>query len=121
MPPFIGELVRGEGFITPPRPFTPGMDGIGVVEAAAMTAGSLPPGTLVYCNNFYTPPDPSGSGSRAFLGNFAAQSSSFLLERWPDGVYAEKVCLPLECLCPSIRALRRPPYSAGWAGWGLPI
>ena len=53
------------------------------------------------CDVYFEPDHPASTGERAFLGNFAiGPQSASLLQDWPDGVYAEKTCLPVECLHP---------------------
>jgi NADPH:quinone reductase-like Zn-dependent oxidoreductase len=91
---FITKIVDGSGgYTTPPRPFTPGMDAIGTVESVADGIRGLRAGERAYCDNYF--------GERAFLGNFAmGPDSTQLLSEWPDGVYAEKVCLPVHCVIP---------------------
>jgi len=99
---FITKLIDGSGgYTTPPRPFTPGMDAIGIVEAVAQGIRGLAVGDRVYCDNYFEPRHPASTGERAFLGNFPmGPNSTLLLEEWPDGVYAEKVCLPADCVIP---------------------
>jgi D-arabinose 1-dehydrogenase-like Zn-dependent alcohol dehydrogenase len=99
---FITKLIDGSGgYTTPPRPFTPGMDAIGVVEMVTDGIRGLVAGDRVYCDNYYEPRHPANIGERAFLGNFPMDANSVqLLNQWPDGVYAEKVCLPADCIIP---------------------
>jgi NADPH:quinone reductase-like Zn-dependent oxidoreductase len=118
---FITKLIDGSGgYTTPPRPFTPGMDAIGTVADVADGVRGLSMGDRVYCDNYFEPQHPARTGERAFLGNFAmGPNSTQLLEEWPDGVYAEKVCLPADCVIP-IRPDTRSPASVlcrlGWLG-----
>jgi D-arabinose 1-dehydrogenase-like Zn-dependent alcohol dehydrogenase len=99
---FITKLIDGSGgYTTAPRPFTPGMDAIGTVEAVADEVRGLARGDRVYCDNYYEPRHPAKTGERAFLGNFAmGPYPKQLLDEWPDGVYAEKICLPADCIIP---------------------
>jgi D-arabinose 1-dehydrogenase-like Zn-dependent alcohol dehydrogenase len=118
---FMTKIVDGSGgYTTPPRPFTPGMDAIGSVESVADGIRGLSTGDRVYCDNYFEPQYPASTGERAFLGNFAmGTNSTQLLEEWPDGVYAEKVCLPADCVVP-IRPDPDSPASIlcrlGWLG-----
>jgi D-arabinose 1-dehydrogenase-like Zn-dependent alcohol dehydrogenase len=102
MPAFMNKVVDASGgYTTPKRPFTPGMDGIGSIEAVAPHIRGLEPGMRVYCDNFYRPMHPARTGERAFLGNFAVgPGAEYLLAEWPDGLLAEKVCLPADCVVP---------------------
>jgi NADPH:quinone reductase-like Zn-dependent oxidoreductase len=99
---FITKLIDGSGgYTTPSRPFTPGMDAVGIVEKVSDSIRGLTAGDLVYCDNFFEPKHPGKNGERAFLGNFVmGPNSQQLLSEWPDGIYAEKVCLPAECIVP---------------------
>jgi alcohol dehydrogenase len=100
---FITKLIDGSGgYTAPARPFTPGMDAIGTVEKVADGIRGLVVGDRVYCDNYYEPRHPANIGERAFLGNFALGPDSVqLLSEWPDGVYAQKVCLPADCIIPA--------------------
>jgi D-arabinose 1-dehydrogenase-like Zn-dependent alcohol dehydrogenase len=100
--PFITRVIDGSGgYTTPPRPFTPGTDAIGTVEAVAGSIRGLDIGQRVYCDMYIEPDHPAATGERAFIGNFAMGPQSVdLLQEWPDGVYAEKVCLPVKCVFP---------------------
>lgn len=119
--PFTGHIVDGSrGYLTPPRPFTPGMDAIGRVEAVSSSVHSLSAGDLVFCDGYYEPDPLAYPPRRAFIGNFVGAPHSIpLLEEWPDGVYADKVCLPAECL---VRIVPAPPFRPeilcrlGWLG-----
>jgi alcohol dehydrogenase len=98
---FIGHIIEGGRYLTPPRPFTPGMDAIGVVEAVAADVRGLKTGERVYCDSFYEPHYPAATGARIFIGNFALGAhSEELLKKWPDGGFAEKMCLPAACIHP---------------------
>ena len=68
---FMTKIVDGSGgYTTPKRPFTPGMDAIGTVEAVADGIRGLTPGDRVYCDSFFEPRYPA-AGERVFIGNFA--------------------------------------------------
>jgi D-arabinose 1-dehydrogenase-like Zn-dependent alcohol dehydrogenase len=118
---FMTKIVDGSGgYTTPPRPFTPGMDAIGTVESVAEGVRGLSAGDRVYCDTYFEPRYPASTGERIFIGNIAMGPHSVpLLHEWPDGVYAEKVRLPAECVIP----LRPEPDSSpailcrlGWLG-----
>jgi len=99
---FITKLIDSSGgYTTPQRPFTPGMDAVGIVEQIADGVRGLAIGDKVYCDNYFEAKHPATTGERAFLGNFAMGPHSIkLLNEWPDGVYAQKVCLPADCIIP---------------------
>jgi alcohol dehydrogenase len=106
VPPFMTKVradsVRpGSGYRTPPFPFTPGIDAVGVVESVAAGVTAVQPGDRVYCNPFYGPRDAKTNGARAFIGSFALDAESVsILEQWRDGAFAERMILPAECVVP---------------------
>lgn len=95
VPPVTASLLGTEpGYILPPTPFTPGMDGIGTVEEVADDVAGLEPGESVYCDHYH----PEG---HCFLGAFGMSRDSVpVLTRWPDGGFAERLVLPAEHLTP---------------------
>lgn len=119
VPPFIAELIRdSSGFDTPPRPFTPGMDAIGVVEEVAPEVSGVKPGDRVYCDSFYESPNPSAEEDFCFIGCFGmGQAAASLLKRWPDGAFAEKFVLPEECVTPLPRPDLASPAILCRLGW----
>jgi alcohol dehydrogenase len=101
MSPFMAGLVDGsEEFLTPPRPFTPGMDAIGTVLGFGPDIAGLAVGQLVYCDSYYESPT-EGAADFGFIGNFGiGEDSPEMLRRWPDGALAEQMLLPAECVVP---------------------
>ena len=54
LPPFTASLVEGlEGLLTPPRPFTPGMDAVGTIRTVGTDVSGLEVGQRVYCDCYY--------------------------------------------------------------------
>lgn len=102
LPPFTASLVEGfEGLVTPPKPFTPGMDAVGSVRAVGTDVGGLEVGQRVYCDSFYRSPVRGAKDDTGFIGNFGVgEGSAEMLSRWPDGALAEQMLLPAECLVP---------------------
>lgn len=100
--PYLASLVDGSGgFTTPPRPFTPGMDMVGSVEAVAEGVTGLLPGDAVYCDSYFASGNQGGAEDHCFIGCFAMGSDSpDMLARWPDGALAEKIVLPADCVIP---------------------
>lgn len=53
---FLSKIVDGSGgYLVPPRPITPGMDAIGIVEAVADDVVGLTIGDTVFCDCYYEP------------------------------------------------------------------
>ena len=85
----------------PPLPFTPGMDSIGKIEAVAEDVTGLAPGDPVYCNHHIHSRVAGAPADAAFIGYFGTSpESAALLARWPDGGFAEKLLVPVECVTP---------------------
>lgn len=101
MSPFMADLVDGSGeYLTPPRPFTPGMDAVGTVQLLGSDVTGLEAGQRVYCDSFYQSPT-QGADDLGFIGNFGIGAQySDMLRRWPDGALAEQMLLPAECVIP---------------------
>ena len=100
--PSVADLLSDNTYyITPPRPFTPGMDAIGSVLAAADDVSGLAAGDRVYCDSFFESHNVSAPSDFGFLGYFGmARGAKTLLARWPDGTYAEQIVFPAECITP---------------------
>ncbi len=100
MSPFIASLIDGtSGTDTPVRPFTPGMDAIGTIEALDSNATDLKIGDVVYCDSYLESAQADGKGAMAFAGCFEMSSGADkLLAEWPNGSLATHMTLPVECL-----------------------
>lgn len=100
--PYQRSLIDGTaGFDTPPRPFAPGMDGVGRINKVGFGVAGLEPGQRVYCDNYYGSHGTGAPADHCFLGNFMiGDDSTANLARWPAGSFAEFAVLPAECLIP---------------------
>lgn len=100
--PYQRGLIDGSGgFTTPPRPFVPGMDGVGRIDAVGAGVAGLSPGRRVYCDNYYGSHGAGAPADHCFLGNFMlGDASGENLARWPAGSFAEMAVLPAECVIP---------------------
>lgn len=118
---FAREVIDGSGgYLTPPRPFIPGMDAIATVKAVADDVRGVRVGDRVYCDPHYAPEPLGDPPERVFIGNFArGPQSEALMAAWRDGAYAEFACFPAECL---VRIAPDPGVAAavlcrlGWLG-----
>ena len=119
VPPFIGDVVKGEFvYVAPPLPFTPGFDGIGVVEQTAADVAGLNVGEKVYCDHFYQSEGEFSPDDSCFIGAFGYGGNSYgRLVEWPDGAYAERIALPAKCLVPLKGAARFAPALLCRLGW----
>jgi alcohol dehydrogenase len=110
----------GFGFDSPPRPFTPGSEAAGTVEAVAEDVGDISPGTRVFCDSFIERRVGTERDS-AFIGCFAmTPGGQRLLANWPDGALATHMLLPAENATSIERALNRTSMDTltrlGWFG-----
>ena len=119
VPPFIAGMIEdSSGYQTPPRPFTPGMDAIGVIEGVAPDVSGVALGDRVYCDSYYQSPNPSAEEDFSFIGCFGmGRAAGRLLEHWRDGAFAEKMVLPGECVTPLPRADLASPAVLCRLGW----
>lgn len=113
----LAAMVRGaDGYVTPPRPFTPGMDAIGTVVALGEGATGVSEGDVVYCDAFVEDGD---ALALAGVMELSGRASS-LLAAWPDGTLATHVELPAECLtdvAPALAATSEDTLTRlGWLG-----
>ena len=100
LPTYFAALAAGD-FATPRRPFTTGQCAIGVIEAVGEGASGITPGQRVYCDMFFASSGVGVDRDYGFIGCFGpGPDASRMLERWPNGTFAEKVLLPRECVVP---------------------
>jgi alcohol dehydrogenase len=94
-------LADPSALMLPPLPFTPGMDTVGRVVAAAEDVSGLRIGEPVYCDHWYGSHNVSAVPDHCFLGYFGMGEGAMRhLARWPDGGYAKRMVLPAECMTP---------------------
>ena len=119
--PYHASLIDGStGFDTPPRPFTPGSEAVGTIEAAAEDTGDIRPGMRVFCDGFIERWVGTKRDS-AFIGCFAmTPGGQRLLADWPGGALATHMLLPAENVSSVERALSRTSMDTltrlGWFG-----
>ena len=117
VPSYLGVLIDGSGgFETPPRPFTPGQDGVGTVHAVGSGVTHLTPGQRVFADSYLEGPD----GARAFQGCFPIDADgNGILADWPDGSFSEFVEVPATSITPIPKDLNLPDTvlcNLGWLG-----
>lgn len=97
--PFMLDLFQPEGgFITPQRPFVPGMDGVGIVDQIGDGVRFPKAGDRVFVDVYYEGLNTGKTAERAFLGNFAIGAmGEALLRIWSNGTFAEYIVIPAEC------------------------
>ena len=96
LPPYFEHLPSG-GWMTPPRPFTPGQCAIGVVEEVGEGVEGFTRGRSVYCDMYIEGPGPAAD--QGFIGCFAINAEAKRhLARWPNGTFADYFVGPEHCL-----------------------
>lgn len=117
--PFVGAMIAGEGgYELPPRPFTPGMDAVGVVCAVADDVEGLDIGTRIYVDPLVQSAGQAGDNDFSFIGSFGmGPQASRMLQQWPDGGYAEKMLLPAACVVPIPATITYGPEILCRLGW----
>ena len=98
--PYMGTLIDGSGgFVTPRRPFTPGMDCVGSIVAVGGGVTGVTVGDCVFCDSYIEAASPTGRTEYAFAGCFdISGGAGEILDRWRDGALATHIVLPAECL-----------------------
>jgi alcohol dehydrogenase len=104
---YTREVINGErGYALPELPFTPGTGAIGIVEAIADDVFGLEIGQKVFCDPYIYSQNISAEPDGILLGwTGLAQASPRLQSIWKDGVFAEKVLFPADCLTPIPEAI----------------
>jgi alcohol dehydrogenase len=117
LPSYFAALAAG-AFETPKRPFTTGQCAIGLVEKVGDGVSGIVPGQRVYCDLYLETPGVGVAEDYGFIGCFGpGENASRLLERWPDGTFAEKVLLPRECVIPVPDQVKVVPAVLCRLGW----
>ena len=98
-----------------------GQDAIGTVRAVGSGVATVAVGERVFCDSYVEEPAADGRGERAFMGCFAISAGGGrVLSCWPDGSFAQKMLVPVDCVTAVGAAL--PTASAdtlsriGWLG-----
>ena len=106
---YLRSFVTGEltSYGPPPGEFTPGTNGVGVIERtrAPASTGSPPPAGLPVPARHGTEnvPEPA----EALIGLTAEPGSAALLSHWPDGTLAEFALMPAAAVTPVPAVLAR--------------
>lgn len=115
LPPYF-EHLPGGGWMTPPRPFTPGQCAVGVVEELGEGVEGLSPGQRVYCDMYVEGPGPAAD--QGFIGCFAIHPEARRhLACWPDGTFADYFVGPEHCLTAIPETVTAAPEVLCRLGW----
>jgi alcohol dehydrogenase len=111
---YMRQVVDGTlGYAVPRRPFVPGTNGVGVVEAIGDGVFHLKVGERVVLSPHYVANERVAEPAQVLIGLTAISSRSVALDElalalqaaWNDGVFAERAHLPAACLTPAASKL----------------
>ena len=101
LPSYLQDYVEGrlETYIAPDRPFTPGSNAVGRVEAVGQDVWHLKPGQRVILSSHFVAGENVPDPAQALLGitSFGGASSAMQAE-WPDGTLAEYTLWPVSAV-----------------------
>jgi threonine dehydrogenase-like Zn-dependent dehydrogenase len=123
--PFVTDLVPpNTAFVTPQRPFAPGLDAIGKIVELGPDGSDLAVGDMVYVDCLIEDNWDGHEGEAAFAGNFAVSAKAErLLAHWRHGTFASHIHMPVANVTPVGPALEHAPTEAlcrlGWLGTAL--
>jgi alcohol dehydrogenase len=104
---YLRQVLDGSlGYDMPPRPFTPGTNGIGIIEAVGEGVHHLKPGMRVVLDPHAIANERVAEPARILIGLTAMGPATKALQAaWPDGTYAEMAIMPAAVVTPLPAAL----------------
>jgi alcohol dehydrogenase len=112
---YLKPVIEGKlGYLLPPAPFTPGTNGIGVVEAVGPGVRHLVPNQRVFVDPHLVVDERVREPAQILIGLTATRSSAYggiadisaaLQRDWPDGTFTELAYMPASVLTPLPSAL----------------
>ena len=100
---YIKAYVEGDlpFYATPSGPFTPGGNGVGVVEAVGRDVWSVKPGQRVVLSSLFVSSERVADPTQVLIGVTAVDAHSKAMQAdWPDGTLAEFVLFPASAVTP---------------------
>jgi alcohol dehydrogenase len=99
---YFGEYLKGAlAYWHPPAPFTPGTNGVGVVEAVGPEVYHLAPGQRVALSPHLLAREIVPEPAQILIGlTGVSPDSGPMLAAWPDGTLAEYALMPATCAVP---------------------
>jgi alcohol dehydrogenase len=111
---YLREVIEGSlGYLLPPAPFTPGTNGIGVVQSVGSGVRHLMPGQRVLLDPRFVVDERVREPAQILIGLTATRSSiggiadvtKALQQDWREGTFAEYAHMPASVLTPMPHAL----------------
>jgi alcohol dehydrogenase len=85
----------------PPGEFTPGTNGVGVIEAVGRDVWGLKPGQRVVLSSHFVARENVEDPAQILIALTAGAGAETALADWPDGTLAEYALLPTEAVTPA--------------------
>jgi len=85
----------------PPGPFTPGTNGVGVVEAVGRDVWHLKRGQRVVLSSHFVARENVEEPAQILIGLTSGAGAEPVLADWPDGTLAEYALMPVEAVTPA--------------------
>ena len=85
----------------PPGPFTPGTNGVGVVQAVGRDVWHLKPGQRVVLSSHFVARENVEDPAQILIGLTSGAGAEPALADWPDGTLAEYALMPVEAVTPA--------------------
>ncbi|WP_210184546.1 MULTISPECIES: zinc-binding dehydrogenase [Rhizobium] len=101
LPSYLQDYVEGrlKTYIAPDRPFTPGSNAVGRVEAVGQDVWHLKPGQRVILSSHYVAGENVPDPAQALLGITSFGGASSVMQAdWPDGTLAEYALWPVSAV-----------------------
>jgi alcohol dehydrogenase len=108
---YLGDVLAGKlaMYRFPRRPFTPGTNGVGVIDAVGDEVYHLKPGQRVVLNPHLVADERGVDPAQILIGLTSMGPDSEPLQHdWPDGTLGELALMPASVLTPVAQAVRLP-------------
>lgn len=108
---YLRSYVEGEltTYLPPEGEFTPGTNGVGVVQSAGADVFGLTAGQRVFCSPYLVSSENIAEPAEVLIALTADPASRALINRWRDGTLAELVLAPAAAVTPVPAALDQMP------------
>jgi alcohol dehydrogenase len=96
---YLRDYVAGHmPYAYPPAPFTPGTNGIGIIESVGEDVYHLAPGMRVFTSPYLVADETADEPAQILMGLTAIGDDHGMLAAWPNGTLAERIETPVSVL-----------------------